>query len=193
MATKTKKHKSAGPRRHYSAGSRRHRSNPAPRHHRRKNPGGSAVSGIVKTSVAVIGGAVGSKLGAQLVLGSSNTGVFGYLGNAVAGGILAWAAKAFKLGRDVSQGIIIGTAVQIILRVIGDYTQFGSYLSLSGMGDYMAANWVQPQRLTDALNGAMVEIPNGWGGSMMLPAPATAGASMTGLYDGSSPYGGSLY
>lgn len=163
-------------------------------HHRprRHNPGRGRVGELVKTSLAVIGGAVGSKVGTQMILGTNNTGVFGYLGNAVAGGILAWAAKAFVRDPAIAQGIIIGTAVQIILRVIGDQTSFGSYLSLSGLGDYMATNVVQPQRLVDGLNSAVVEIPNGWGQGMLLPAPA-ARVGVSGLYDGSMPGGGPLY
>lgn len=151
---------------------------------------------MVKTSVAVIGGAVGSKLIPQMVLGASNTGIMGYLGNAVSGGLLAWAAKAFFKDRVIAQGIIVGTAVQIILRVIGDTTAFGQYLSLSGLGDYMASNFVQPQRLIDPLNSAQVELPGGWGPAAMPLLAAGKAAGVSGLYAGSysdGVPGGPLY
>lgn len=155
------------------------------------------MGGVVKTSLSVIGGAVASKVGAQLVLGSKNSGILGYLGNAVAGGVLAWASKMVFKDRAVAHGIVVGTAVQIILRVIGDQTAFGSYLSLSGLGDYMASNFVQPQRLLDPLNSAMVEQPNGWGpGAMPLltqAAVASGSDGMSGLYSGAGPGAGSLY
>lgn len=35
----------------------------------------------------------------------------------------------------------------------------------SGLGVYAPQNWVAPQRLIDARRSAMVEIPQGWGGS----------------------------
>jgi hypothetical protein len=52
---------------------------------------------------------------------------------------------------------LAGGIGQVIARAIGDYTQFGQYLDGAGMGDYMASNWVTPQRLPDALNSAVAE------------------------------------
>jgi hypothetical protein len=65
------------------------------------------MGGLVKTSVSVIGGAVGSKIIPQMILGASNTGIMGYLGNAISGGLLAWGAKMFFKDRVISQGIIV--------------------------------------------------------------------------------------
>lgn len=141
----------------------------------RRNPG--QVGSLLKTGLAVVGGAVGSKMAAQVVLGAKNVGVFGYLANAAAGGVLAWGAKALLKDRVISQGIIIGTVVQIITRAIGDYTPYGQYLTGMGMGDYMVSNFVTPQRLVDGLNSPMVQVPAGWGGGMQL-AP-----SGVGMYD----------
>lgn len=181
MARTKRRRKASSSRR--SAGHRaRRRSNPSTHRRRsvRRNPG--QIGSLVKTGLSVIGGAVGSKVGAQLVLGSKNVGIFGYLGNAAAGGLLAWGAKAVLHDRTISQGIIIGTVVQIITRAIGDFTPYGSFLSGAGMGDYMVSNFVTPQRMVDGLNSAMLQVPNGWGGGM-IAAPAGAAAGMSGMYD----------
>ncbi len=163
-----------------NAGSRPANRKPKQKHRpRRKNPG--QIGGLLKTGLSVLGGAVGSKVGAQLVLGSKNTGIFGYLGNAAAGGLLAWGAKAMLHDRTISQGIIIGTVVQIIVRAVGDFTPYGSLLSGAGMGDYMVSNFVTPQRMVDGLNSAMVQVPAGWGAPALMPAPV--GAGMSGMYD----------
>lgn len=139
----------------------------------RRNPG--QVGGLLKTGLAVIGGAVGSKVGAQLVLGAKNVGIFGYLANAAAGGVLAWGAKQFLKDRAISQGIVIGTVVQIITRAIGDYTPYGQYLTGMGMGDYMVSNFVTPQRLPDGLNSPQVANPGGPWGPFAIAAPGMAG------------------
>ena len=171
---RTKRRKAA---RRSNAGHRAHRKTTR-RHSRRRNPG--QIGSLLKTGLSVVGGAVGSKVGAQLVLGSKNTGIFGYLANAAAGGVLAWGAKALMHDRTISQGIIIGTVVQIIVRAVGDFTPYGSFLSMQGLGDYMVSNFVTPQRMVDGLNSAMVQVPTGWG-APMIAAPATQG--MTGMYD----------
>lgn len=122
------------------------------------------VGGLVKTGIAVVGGAVGSKLATQMVLGASNTGVFGYLGNAVATGLLSWGAGAFMRDKAISQGILLGGTVQIILRAISDFTPFGQALSLSGLGDYQVSNFATPQWLPNGLKSANPAVPAGWGG-----------------------------
>lgn len=112
-------------------------------------------------ALGVAAGALGSKIGAQAVLGAKNTGAMGYAGNAAAGGALAWAAHAFLKKPVVTQSIIVGTAVQILLRVIGDYSLIGQYSANIGVGDYMVSNFVTPQRLPNPRE-AMVQIPQGW-------------------------------
>lgn len=184
---------------------RRRRSNPAThrrRHYRRHNPGGGQIGGLVKTSAAVIGGAVGSKIIPQMILGSSNTGVMGYLANAISGGLLAWVSRTVFKDKTISHGVIVGTAVQIILRVMGDMTPFGQYLSLSGLGDYqtLSTGFTQPQRLMDGLHSSNVELPAGWGpGAMPLLAaggggsPAASAAGLSSLYSGDPSMSGALY
>lgn len=178
---RTKRRKTA--RRRVNAGHRATRKTTRRRSVRR-NPG--QVGGLLKTGLAVIGGAVGSKVGAQMVLGAKNVGVFGYLANAAAGGVLAWGAKQFLKDRAISQGIVIGTVVQIITRAIGDFTPYGSFLAGQGMGDYMVQNFVTPQRLGDGLNSPQVMNPGGVWGPTMIAAPAGMGSVFGG---GESLYG----
>jgi hypothetical protein len=188
-STKTKKHKARASG-HHSNAARRARKHVTQhvthrRHVRQQNAG--QIGGTVKMAAAVIGGAVGSKVGAQLILGSKNTGVFGYLANAGVGAALAWGAKAFFRDRSIANGIIVGTAAQIIVRAIGDYSPFGSYLSGTGLGDYMVANW-GPNRAVNGLSSAMVESP--WGnlgtGSAQVVQSNGVPADLMGMGDGAA-------
>jgi hypothetical protein len=125
---------------------------------------------------AVIGSSV-PKLASQAVLGPKNTGIVGYFANLVGTGILAWAAAKFvPRQRMLAAGILAGGVGQVISRAIGDYTQFGQYLDGAGMGDYMAANWVAPQRLPNALESAMSE-----NGQQPMVMASAAGAGVSGL------------
>lgn len=179
MAQTKRRRKNASHRRQSNAGRRRTRKNPGHRRRTmRRNPGN--LGNMVKQGISVVGGAVGSKLATQLVLGSSNTGIMGYLGNAVATGLLAWGAKSFMRDQAVSQGIMLGGTVQIILRAISDFTPYGQYLSLSGLGDYQMANWATPQWLPNGLKSANPAVPAGWGGGAAV-AVNSSGAGMSGM------------
>lgn len=165
----------------------------------RRNAGmfSGGVGGILTNAVFVIAGALGSKLLTQMVLGTNNTGMIGYAGNAVAGfGLWFLAAKVLK-NTEGAKGIISGTAVQLVLRLINDYTPFGQYVSQLGMGDYQAQAFVTPQVLVDPYNSARIKIPGAW-----LPPPpppqtpsAASAAVGIGAYGGGDLYGGrsSLY
>ena len=136
----------------------------------RRNPGEFSASGIgniVTNAIFVIAGALGSKLLTQMVLGANNVGLIGYAGNAVVGGIMWFATEKIMKNKVASAGIIAGTAVQIILRLINDYTPFGQYVSQLGMGDYQAQSFVTPQVLVDPYNSAQIRIPGAW----LPPAP----------------------
>jgi hypothetical protein len=163
----------SNPRRHYTA--RRH--NRVVRDHRRRNPMGGSWGAEVTHALYIIAGAIGSKLGAQMVLGTSNTGFMGYGANLAAGGILAWAAKGIMKNTEAAKGIFAGSVVQVVLRLITDYTPFGQYASLQGVGDYMASNWVTPQRYVDGLHSAQIEIPDGWGPAPMVTASSGVNAN----------------
>lgn len=204
MRMVTRKNRTHRRRRHSNPGIRRHH-----RHHRR-NPGMLGEIGPMFTNaVFVIVGALGSKLGAQAVLGTNNVGLVGYGANAAVGGVLWFLAEKVMKNRAAANGIIAGTLVQIILRVINDYTPFGSYVANLGMGDYQMQSFVTPQILVDPWRNADVRIPAGWGAATPAPAmsagggpgqmqrriaapaaapasaPAAAASGMGGLYGGS--------
>jgi hypothetical protein len=69
--------------------------------------GGSWAAEIAQ-ALYIIAGAIGSKLGAQMVLGTSNTGFIGYWANLAAGGVLAYAAKALMKNDAAAKGIFAG-------------------------------------------------------------------------------------
>jgi hypothetical protein len=129
----------------------------------------------------VIGGAVISKVATQFALGAKNTGIMGYAGNAVATAVLSFAAHKMFANKTIGQMVLAGGIAQIIVRMISDYTPYGQYLAGTGLGDYMVANWVAPQRLPDALGSAMVEIPQGWAPTLVTQS-AAAGAGVGDLY-----------
>ena len=173
MRMMTRKNRSHRRRRHSNPGIRRHH-----RHHRR-NPGMLGDIGPMFTNaVFVIVGALGSKLGAQAVLGTNNVGIVGYGANAAAGGIMWFLAEKVMKNRAAANGIIAGTVVQILLRIINDYTPFGSYVANLGMGDYQMQSFVTPQILVDPWRNADIRIPAGWGAS--APMSATAGPRQMG-------------
>jgi len=146
---------------------------------RRRNPGEmSGIGPMFTNAVFVIVGALGSKLGAQAVLGTNNVGLVGYAANAGTGAVLWFLAEKVMKNRAAANGIIAGTLVQIILRVINDYTPFGSYVSSLGMGDYQMQSFVTPQVLVDPWRNADIQIPAGWGAAR--PMSASAGPSQVG-------------
>jgi len=180
-----------------------HRRPNAVRHHRmhhRRNPAGLNVPSLVTDGLFVVGGLVGSRLLTQMVLGANNVGMWGYVGNAAAGGLLATALHMVTKNPRVTAGVITGTAAGIVARLLQDYTPLGTYLQQAGFGDYSGGgahgvgaylpwNGVTPQRYVNALNSAQVQIPQGWAPTVQVSAPAAKGAGVSGLYGG----GYSLY
>lgn len=155
----------------------------------------SGMSDNVNLALFTIAGAVGTKFGTQAILQSKNTGILGYIANAGVGFVLWLGAKKFLQSRTAAAGIAIGTLVQIILRVINDFTPFGSYVANLGMGDYMAQSFVTPQVLVDPLNSAT--LANGYTAPTPMPAlvaasPANAAAA-GGNGGGMAGLGGSIY
>lgn len=219
--TKTKKTSRGG----YGKSAYKKHSNPATRHgshshmhkssyKRHHNPTGMGGLGPLVTNAAfVIVGALGSKLGAQMILGDKNTGVLGYAGNAGVGVALWFLTEKVMKNRAASSGVIAGTLVQIILRILNDYTPFGSYVAQLGMGDYQMQSFVTPQILVDPWHSAEIAVPDGWGAAPppMLPAAAQASivpagkpmptvtggggnsSGVSGLYGAGGGWGGGLY
>ena len=170
--------------------SHRHRANPGMRrnrHHRRRNPGENSVGAMFTNAIFVIVGALGSKLGAQAVLGTNNVGIVGYAGNAATGAVLWFLADRVMKNRNAANGIVAGTLVQIILRIINDYTPFGQYVANLGMGDYQMQSFVTPQVLVDPMRNADIRIPRGWGPGMSSGPPMSATAGMRQVRGGGAP------
>lgn len=166
---------------------------------RRRNPGTGSVGEIITTSTFVLVGALGSKVGAQLVLGANNTGVVGYAGNLAVGAALWFVTDKVMKNNTAASGVIAGTVAALILRLLNDYTPIGSYIQNLGMGDYQMQSYVTPQILQDPLANADIQIPPGWAPKIMAPVAAAApkasmgtqpvaasasGGGMSGLYGG---------
>ncbi len=150
---------------------RRRRPIKANRGHRRRshrNPSMGDLTGLVTSAVFTVAGAVGSKYLTQMVLTTSNTGIMGYLGNLVSAFLLSWGVKAFMKNDKAAGAVLAGGMVQVVLRLINDYTPFGQYTSQLGMGDYgignyMPQNFLTPQRLTNGLFSANLQTYSGSG------------------------------
>lgn len=184
-----------GRRRHNEPGRRRMHNTRRPR--RNPGEGGIGIGSLVYSSLFVIVGAVGSKLLTQAVLSTSNTGVMGYFGNAVATAGLAFITHKFMRNPAAARAIATGGVVQIVLRILSDYTPLGTYTSSLGLGDYEVSNFVTPQRYVDALHSAQVEIPAGWAPTVVTPAVGTmvasGGGGRSAAGGGMGYYGGGLY
>jgi hypothetical protein len=184
---KTKRKKKASAPRSNPAGRRRTKKNPAHRRRTQRNPAGYGMQDMLALGAGAVLGSSLPKLGSQLVLGSKNTGMMGYLSNIAGTAILAWGASRFlPRQRSLAAGILAGGIGQVIARAIGDYTQFGRYLDGAGMGDYMASNWVTPQRLPDALNSAVAE--NGYQQAPQIVVASAAGGAGVGNLIGAPIY-----
>ena len=187
-------------RRNYSAKTRsnrrRSRTNPR-RHYGRRNPMGINIGDLVQAGLWGTVGAVGSKLLTQVVLGASNTGAMGYLGNVVAGVALGLVADKGLKSKQAAFAIYVGTAIQLVIRAINDFTPYGQYAALSGVGDYQISNFVTPQRYVDALHSAQIKVPNGWGGGAVIPVQSSGVPADHAIASGTSGWsqyeGGSIY
>lgn len=173
------------PRRYRRRYNRRHRSNG-----RRRNPGFGGLGGEIVDTLWMIGGAVGSKMITQMILGSSNTGVMGYVGNVGSGLALSFVFSKFMHNASAAKAIFKGAVLQTILRVINDLTPLGAYTSSIGVGDYQASNWVTPQIYVDPNNSAMVKIPAGWGGGALPAGSAGGSKAAAGGGMGAAPFVG---
>ena len=155
---------------------------------RRRNPGGESTSSLIQQSIFGAAGAVGSRMLPQIVLGSNNTGIMGYGANIVSGLILAWGGRKF-FGRSAGNAALAGAGIALVLRLIQDFTPWGSTVSLNGMGDagmgiLMPSQFVDPAIFTGV--GAERRIPPAW----RPIQPAAPGMGMRGI---SSTYANSTY
>ncbi len=175
----------------------RRRSNPTPvKHHRRRrstarrthrrrrsNPGvrSSGVTGFLLGGLAAAGGFVATKAATQFALGSSNTGVMGYLGNLVAAFITGKAVGMFTKNKTIETGVFIGGAMVVVARLVADNTPLGTTLTRYGLGDYEASTWLSPARYADAARSAQVEIPTALRPVAVAAPGAPAGMAGMGL------------
>lgn len=172
---KRRKHSMARSRKRKNAGSHSHRRSAKRTTRRRRfssrrsNPAGlGRPMDWVKGGASVLGGVLVTRGLPQMVAATYNTGWTGYGLNAVAAIAAGWAAHSFTRDPVVTGGVLAGGFAAIIARMISDMTSFGSYLSLTGVGDYQFSNFVTPQRL-NAWQNAQVQVPEGWNGTA-LPA-----------------------
>ncbi len=160
-------------------GARRHKSNSASsrsvsrkrfsgRRSVRRNPAGlGSPMDWVTGGAGVLAGVVGARALPQIVLGAKNTGGVGYLANAIVAGGLGWLTHmVFPRNRVLTASVLAGGFAALIARVIGDFTNYGKFLTLTGgVGDYMVSNFPVPSRLIDP-RSAVLEVPTSWGPGM---------------------------
>jgi hypothetical protein len=130
---------------------------------------------------AVLAGILGSKYLAQMVLGTSNTSFVGYAANLAVGGIGGWAAGSLLKKPKLGQSFFVGSVIEVIIRVLEDYTPVGSFIQSVGVGDYFASNFVTPQHYANALNSAQVSIPQGWAPTTVIQSASAPAGSLAGI------------
>lgn len=138
------------------------------RSHRRSNPGGAMgvnSKDLLSLSLGAAAGMLGSKAAAQLVLGGNNTGFMGLGATAVAGGVIAYAAKKF-VGKEAAVGVIAGTGASIALALWQQYVSGTGTGAMSGLGDPDMAGVLGEYR------PGVIPMPAAFGA---LPTPAPAG------------------
>lgn len=181
-----KKRRSYRRRRHVVAvrHNRRRRHNPR----RRRNVGLPRVGGFVTKAAWTIAGAVGTRFLTQWALGSKNSGILGYVGNAAAALGLGWGVGKVMKSKDAATWVTVGGFVGIVMRVLQEYTPIGSLVAsqLSGLGDYglgvyMPTSFFVP--LVAGSDGATMQMPSAVG-AMIAAAGARKGVSglATGRY-----------
>jgi len=103
----------------------------------------------------VLVGVVGTRAIPQLLLSDKNTGVMGYIANAVTAAGLGWVTSmVFPRNMILTGSVIAGGFAALLARVISDQTPFGAQLSLTGLGDYglglyKKSNYPYPPQLQD--------------------------------------------
>ena len=177
MAQSKKKKKGGGGGQHRAAKSSKQFTG---KHPKKKNPAGlGSPMDWVTGGAGVLAGVVGARALPQIVLGVKNTGGVGYLANALVAGGLGWLTHmVFPRNRVLVASVLAGGFAALIARVIGDFTNYGKFLTLTGsVGDYMISNAPVPSRLIDP-RSAIVEVPTSWGPGM---APVINSAVDTGV------------
>lgn len=131
------------------------------RGHRRSNPGGAIgvnSKDLLTLSLGAAAGMLGSKAAAQLVLGGNNTGFMGLGATAIAGGVLAYAAKKF-VGKEAAVGVIAGTGGAIALALWQQYVSGTGTGAMSGLGDPDMAGVLGEYRIASLPMPSMFQSP----------------------------------
>lgn len=153
---------------------------------RRSNPSalGSPMD-WAQGGAGVLAGVVGTRAIPQLILGEKNVQGMGYFANFVTAAGLGWVTHLlFPRNRVLMASVLAGGFAALFARVIGDFTTYGKYLSLTGgVGDYMISNAPVPSRIIDP-NQAMFEVPTGWGSSMPAGAMVMQSSGAADLANG---------
>lgn len=152
--------------------------------------------GMVQQGALVIGGAIGARTLTQVILRGNNTGLMGYLGNAVSGHLLGTLVGRATRNPRNGQLITLGAYVGIALRLLQDYTPLGKYTTLSlsgnglrgdfGMGFLEPTTFFVPLAPADGrgATSAAMALP-----AAVRPVPRTAGnMGMLSRYGGRSRY-----
>jgi hypothetical protein len=144
-------------------------------HSRRRNPGiaGFGTNELLNLTLGAAAGGIGSKYVTQLALGSNNSGIIGYVGQAVATLAIAWAAHKF-VGKDAATGVVAGGGAALALRIFNDNVgsvvaaPAGPAAAMSGLGD------VDMGRLGIGLGdfkAGNIAVPALWQSPSVLPMP----------------------
>lgn len=93
---------------------------------------------IVQLAVFAALGLLAARQLPQLILGQRNQGPIGYLGNLISAAVAAGLAGA-AAGPAAGTAALTGGSLYLFNRLLGDYSQLGQHLTLSGVGDAAAA------------------------------------------------------
>ena len=112
------------------------------RGHRRGNPAiaGFNTKELLNLTLGAAVGGIGSKYLTQIALGSNNSGIMGYGGQAIATLGLAWIAHKF-VGKDAATGVVAGGGAALAVRILNDQVPSvlpaaaGPAGPMSGLGD----------------------------------------------------------
>lgn len=159
------------------------------RHHyranrrRQRNPSELSVSGFTGnlfSGLWALGGAVGTRMLPQLVLGTKNTGILGYVGNIASAEILAFGSRKF-VGRSQGAAVRIGGWVAIGLRLLQDFTPLGQFvqaqLAGAGVGGDTGLGLLVPQSFFSVNYDAQGQVmPSRFAGQIAAAQAARGGA-----------------
>jgi hypothetical protein len=120
----------------------RRRMNPFRRRRHSRNPGvaGFSAHELLNLTLGAGVGVLGSKYLTQAALGANNSGIMGYVGQAVATLAIAWGAGKW-VSKDAAMGVIAGGGGALALRIFNDNVSGssmaagGSTPAMSGLGD----------------------------------------------------------